>query len=366
MKKSELEKIYKKVAKEIDFKEDPVHKGWMPKLGPNDYKCKIVHGTTEKGPVTLTVGPKEAVDTEESKLAGDYFLAKKKPNPSIVLTKVWSLGSYDDYSWVVRKRVDGANPLFFGLHPLWDDKRKIAELYWKTIKVFSGLETKNGPKSNVEDFLRERLDKWKNLAKAVNSKNIDKRSHEKINLYSSLAVDFFRYVAYETNILESAGLEMELFFRHFGNTDIVIQGGKYYLPSPEITFFPQFYGAAYFVWNVLIHEPLFTADEVEEWHLAFRSSCPGKEGTSDKEKLKENFGKAFRILLLERVFGTLLADIPCGRSPFNKNGRMDKTKAKKAEKLFVTILKHLLEELPSLAKNDPFGEGIEKLNKLKF
>src|SRR3989338_2799966 len=78
MKKSELEKIYRKVAKEVDFevdfKEDPAHKGWMPKLRPNDYKCKIVHGFTKKAAVTLTVGPKGVVDMETLKLAGDYAL----------------------------------------------------------------------------------------------------------------------------------------------------------------------------------------------------------------------------------------------------------------------------------------------------
>src|SRR3989344_4631765 len=111
MKKSELEKIYRKVAKEVDFevdfKEDPAHKGWMPKLRPSDYKCKIVHGFTKKGAVTLTVGPKGVVDMETLKLAGDYALAEKKNQPCIVLPQVWDVGNYEDWSWVVRERVEG-------------------------------------------------------------------------------------------------------------------------------------------------------------------------------------------------------------------------------------------------------------------
>ncbi|MBI2058019.1 MAG: hypothetical protein HYT63_03525 [Candidatus Yanofskybacteria bacterium] len=358
MTKSELEKIYRKVAEEIGFKKDPVREGWMPKLGPNDYKCKVIHGFTKKGPATLTVGPEGTADIDALKQAGDYALAEKESGlePCIVLPQVWELGNYNVRSWVVRERVEGSRPLLFPDSSSWSEKCKIAGLYWNTVDVFSKIEVRGDLKKDSESFLRERIDKWKNLAEKVgNKKNL-----KKVNLFSSLADDVFNYIIY-TNLLESLVLEMELFFRNFGNTDIVVQDGKFYMPSPDIAFFPQFYGAAYFVWNVLMYsydrKHLDVLVDIEHWRRAFMEKCRNK-------KTRETFGKAFYILLVERAFGALLVDIPRGKSPLGTMRERDEVKAGKSEDMFVVVLKYLLEKLPTLAESRLFEENIKKLDKL--
>ena len=103
--------------------------------------------------------------------------------------------------------------------------------------------------------------------------------------------------------------------------------------------------------------PLDVLVDIEHWRRAFLKKCHNQETI-------EIFEIAFYVLLLERVFGTLLVDIPCGKSPFENEGKIDKIKAKKAEKIFIMILKYLLEKLPTLVKNKPFEEDIKKLDKL--
>src|SRR3989338_5647508 len=137
MKESELEKIYKKVAEEIGFKKDPVREGWMPKLGPNDYKCKIVHGFTKKGPVTLTVGPKGVVDIKALKLAGGYALVKNKRSPSVVLPQVWDLGNHEERVLGSKKRGERPRPFLSSYFSTWNEKCKVAEFYWNSVRVFS-------------------------------------------------------------------------------------------------------------------------------------------------------------------------------------------------------------------------------------
>ena len=370
MKKSELEKIYRKVAKEIDFKEDPVHKGWMPKLGPNDYKCKIVHGFTKKGAASLTVAPKGVVDMETLKLAGYYALAGKKNQPCIVLPQVWDVGNYEDRSWVVRERVDGTNPLAISSsrYPLVG-AHAIAQLYWNTFSVFSALEEKSEIETagDFKDFFEEKLDKWTKLGEV----STDKRSKEKCGVLRTIVDDMFRYVFYETDSWESVDLEMRLFFKNFGNTDIVVQGNNFYLPNSEIAFLPQFYGASYFVWNVLMYSYNHYGDDMPEdviyesvkeeimsWEREFYESCP--------TDLMSKFGVAFFLLLFERVIAALLVDIPLRRSPFDVKGQEGDEGAKRAqksEKIFVAALKYLMITIPTLAQN-PFKEDIALLDKI--
>ena len=346
------------MVKEIGFKEDQEHKGWTPKLGPNDYKCKIVHGFTEKGPVTLTVGPKGAVDIEALKLAGDYFLAKKKHKSAIFLPKVWNVGNYDDRSWVVRKRISGVN--FLGTPPFSNDreKEKIAQLYWNTVAVFSAMESKEQTAGDFESFIRERINKWVKLGETCRSR----ASKRKREIFRNIAENVFRFVFYETDLLESIDPEMELFFRNFGNTDIVVKDGKLYMPSPDIAFFPQFYGAVYFIWNVLMYcyiRPNIKGviEDMKIWQEIFKKNCPVLE-------LRNKFDTSFCLLLFERVIATLLVDIPLRRSPFDVRGKEGLVRTKKAEKVFVEVLKYLLGKIPTLVKNEPFKDDFASLKKV--
>ena len=373
MKKSELEKIYRKVAEEIGFKKDPVREGWMPKLEPNDYKCKIVYGFTKKGTATLTVGPKGVVDMETLKLAGDYALVEKKNQPCIVLPQVWDVGNHEDRSWVVRERVEGTNPLvdYSRTAPIVDSLT-ITSLYWNTFSVFSALEEKSEiePAGGFEDFFRERLKKWTKQGEVFT----DKKSKEKFVVLRTVADDMFRYIFYETDLCQSVDLEMRLFFKNFGNTDIVVQGDNFYLPNSEIAFLPQFYGASYFVWNVLMYSYNHYGDDMPEdviyesvkeeimsWEREFYESCP--------TDLTSKFGVAFSLLLFERVIATLLVDIPLRRSPFDVKGQEGvegdegARRAQKSEKFFVAALKYLMVTIPTLVEN-PFKEDIALLGKI--
>ncbi len=355
MTKKELLRLYKQVAKEIGFKEDPTHKGWMPKLGPNDFKCKIVHGFTKKGAVTLTVGPKGVINLKALELAGSYALVEKKLKPCIVLPKVWNVGNYGDRSWIVRERVDGVNPLKdFPLSSRWE-RENIANLYWNILPVFSAVESEKQPVGDFEDFFRNRLDKWIELGKSGKSK----QNSQKHEIFRTIADNMFRYVFYESDLWESADLEMELFFRNFGNTDIVFQNGVYYLPSSEIVLLPEFYGAAYFVWNMLMYsydiEDWLVSEDIAKWLAAFSLACPSE--------VQSRFNMGFHLILFERVIATLLVDIPRLLSPFDVKGNEGAVRAQKAEKVFVGVLKGLLEVIPTLTGN-PFKEDFKALDKI--
>ncbi len=356
MKKSELEKLYRRVAKEIGFKEDPTQKGWMPKLGPNDYKCKIIHGFTKSGSVTLFAGPKDFIDPDFLLLDGSYKVAQSKaPKPHILLPCILEIKTEEDCCWFTKERVDGTRllrdfPFFDGL-----EKFNIANLYWNTVDVFSRIEQAES-KANFEDFFRDRLKKWVELGKSCKSK----ASKQKLETLRTVADDFFRYVFYETDLGEIADLEMGLFFKNFGNTDIVVQGDNFYLPSSEIVPLPQFYGAAYFVWNMLMYvhdsEKEGVVEDIQEWRGAFYGTCP--------KELRNQFFIGFNLLLFERVMGALLVDIPLRRSPFDAKGGEGRARAKRAEKIFVEVLKYLLNKIPTLVENEPFKENFAALAKI--
>ena len=170
-------------------------------------------------------------------------------------------------------------------------------------------------------------------------------------------------------------MEMRLFFKNFGNTDIVVQGDNFYLPNSEIAFLPQFYGASYFVWNVLMYSYKHYGDnmpedviiyesvkeEIMSWEREFYESCP--------TDLTSKFGVAFSLLLFERVIATLLVDIPLRRSPFDVKGQEGvegdegARRAQKSEKFFVAALKYLMVTIPTLVEN-PFKEDIALLGKI--
>ena len=299
-----------------------------------------------------------------------YALVEKKNQPCIVLPQVWDVGNYEDRSWVVRERVDGTNPLAISSsrYPLVG-AHAIAQLYWNTFSVFSALEEKSGiePAGDFEDFFKVRLKKWTKLGEVFT----DKKSKEKFVVLRTVADDMFRYIFYETDLCESVDLEMRFFFKNFGNTDIVVQGDNFYLPNSEIAFLPQFYGASYFVWNVLMYSHNHYGDnmpedvvyesvkeEIMSWEREFYESCP--------TDLMSKFGVAFSLLLFERVIAALLVDIPLRRSPFDVKGQEGDEGAKRAqksEKIFVAALKYLMITIPTLAQN-PFKEDIALLDKI--
>lgn len=57
MKRQELLKQYRGVVGKIGFREDEKRKGWMPRLGPHDFRLVIRHGWLRDKPAVLEVSP---------------------------------------------------------------------------------------------------------------------------------------------------------------------------------------------------------------------------------------------------------------------------------------------------------------------
>lgn len=364
MDKSELERLFQEAAKMTSFIEDKDGKnseGCTRFLGLDQYSSKMAHGLIAGCPVTMTVGSRDFFSSEDLKLESEYgWLADKR---AVLIPAIESFYFGREYRCLIRWRIAGRIFLSRPLYYTPEDRLTIASLYWNTVNIFSRMREAGStgvtidPKVyNFSNFFWERVNRW--LKKWDDWHGVVENSakNEQLSGYELAEYENDKYILGKMlptlkgkGVVESINLPLEFFFKNFGVTDLVFKEeegsrGEFYLPSAQIVSLPQFYGAAYFVWSLLMYShdasPEVVVKEAEIWSKSFETSCP------NCPNVYPDFRQGFYLNLALTAIGALLIDIPRGLSPFDRPGGIEDNK--RAVRLnFWAVLWHSLDVIHS-------------------
>lgn len=326
MEKEKLLQLYSKVVKEIGFKEGLEDKGWMPKLGPDDYRSIIRYGETKKGEkAVITVSPHEDL----IKVGQDFHSYRKcagSKKAVVIPAAVLASGQIFEAQFLVQESIENGERIL-SHYPLstTEEKEEVAVLYWNTVVAFAVYHGVEPSKMYSSDYFVERLNKWMSLGRecqAIERGFIDASEKDK-------AVRFIF-----TNLLTFSG--MEFFFSHFSNTDIVKRGKEYFIWDATIISKPEAFGIASWIWGATLYAYNIPEQkwfqEINEWIEVFSQYAP--------ENYKRNLKLKIRVNLAERFLGALLVDLPLRRSPFH---RLTDEEVKKAHKIVKVVFQTVLE-----------------------
>ena len=313
MDRKDILKLYRDAKELTGFRESRKERGWMPKLGPNDFRSVIRHGTFEGKKAVMQVSPHENL----VKVANDfkhYQSVARGKSMVLQVPKILQLGRSRGAWFLVQesapegKRILDRYPLSAGYQ-----KEEVAELYWKTAANFPKFDT---GKLFASDYFLERLNKWF----AIGRKNGA--------VESGFITQEEKNEAVEVIFSELGCLRMESFFAHFSNTDIVKAGDTYYIWEAEIVPRPEAARIAYWLWGATLYayrrNPKWWLGELNKWIDIFVEFMPENLGLG-----RADLGTIIRVNLLERFLGSLLVDLPLRRSLFDKLSEREIEKAKK-------------------------------------
>lgn len=297
MERRRLLALYKAAVRKIGFRENRKKRGWMPKLAPNDYRSVMRHGAYKSAPAMLKVSPHE----ELVKVAKDFLRYQKAAagKQALQVPKILSHGRVKGAQYLMQEeRTDEERILRNYPFSTTEEKKEVAQLYWKTVKAFPDFKPEF---SSTLEFWVRRLGRAFEAGKGS-------RAAERGFITEEEKVKAAAY------LLSSAGeLRVAPFFSHFANTDVTKAGGQCFVWDATIVSRPEMYGAAAWMWGATLHawrvKPADWMEEVEEWSSAFAEAAPA-ELREVKRKLHLN--------LQERMLVTLLVDLPLRRSPFDR------------------------------------------------
>lgn len=325
MKLEQLRQYYRKAEEIAGFRTEYNLDGWERKVAPESFDVKVGHGVFLSREATLIVGSKDFFGSDEQKLQFLYRQVSKNRDYyglSVLLPEIFRYVDEiprSDMLFIVQARPAGRQ--FLNRLPRANRRQKkiIAELFWETSDNFRRLSsldegvaiTIRNNQNSFPEFFLSRLDKWLEKGRANEDKKQRKENEE-------LAAKIKQWLKSEC-ILKINCLPMEFSFKFFGK-DFIFDGEKnflFYHFNPAIAVLPRYYGAAYFVWNVLMYaynqSPSWVVDQVEDWRKAFESAAP-----YHPPSLRGEFYTGFYLMLLERSVGALLVDIALGLSPLDR------------------------------------------------
>lgn len=313
MNRKNILKLYLDAKELTGFRESRKEKGWMPKLGPNDFGSVIRHGTYEGKKAVMQVSPHENLVRAAKNL--EHYQSATVGKPMVLqVPKILQLGRSGGAWFLVQESAPSGERILSN-YPLsaGHQKEEVAELYWKTVANFPRFDVGKLP---VLDYFLERLNKWFATGRengAVESGFITQK--EKEDVVEVISFELYR-------------LRMEPFFAHFSNTDIVKAGNAYYIWGAEIVLKPEAAGIAHWLWGATLYayqrNPKWWLEELNKWIDIFVEFAPENLGLG-----VEDLGTMIRVNLLERFLGSLLVDLPLKRSPFDKLSEKEIEKAKK-------------------------------------
>lgn len=319
MNRKNILELYRHAKGLTGFRESRKEKGWMPKLGPNDFRSVIRHGTYEGRRAVMQVSPHEDL-VKTAKDFEHYQLAASGKPMVLQIPKILQLGrSFGAWFLVQESAPSGERildnyPLSAGYQ-----KEEVAELYWNTVVNFPEFDFGDW---YVSDYFIERLDKWFTLGRENDSvKNgfitqAERERAGRIILTSTVMPSF----------------KIEPFFSHFSNTDVIKVGDAYYIWGVEIVPRPEAAGIAYWLWGATLYayrrNPKWWSGELDKWIDTFVEFAPENLNLG-LVNLGEEMREKIRVNLLERFLGSLLVDLPLRRSPFDKLSEREIEKAKK-------------------------------------
>lgn len=354
---AKLEEFYKKAVKLTGFVEDQpkgaVRSCWSRQIEPGVFDLRVIHGLYDGQLAIMQVGTKEILSESDEHLRKRYSYSG--PAGSIYIPKVLFSVKYinpqeDPFFCVIQEKFENHGAPFLPRFPFSSSSQKkvVADLYWKTVESFSEMCQRDEKiaitmaknEGQFSSLYFGRLNRWLDIGKdawrkSTGTKGEKQREKEQYIQDRKMIEEIIRSLK-GSRIVEESALSPQLFFKHFGYTDMVYDEGtgQFGLPMAGMGIYPQYYGAAYWVWNMLMHSygqsPSWAAQEVSKWFMAFMRSVPRSAGTSSYF-----FSLGFHFNLLERVAASLLADIPLERSPFDKESN---TRKEKGRNIFRKIL----------------------------
>jgi hypothetical protein len=302
MDKSSLLKLYRDVARKTGFRENKKNPGWMPKLGPNDYRSVMRHGWHKGIPSLLKVSPHEDL----RRIATDFARYQKaaKGRPALQIPAILAKGSVPGAQFFIQKSADPDKPQGVRMIRNWPlatraEKEEVAKLYWNTVSVVPAFDLREWA---VSDYFVTRVEKT--LATG--------RDYHVMTKGFITPQEKDRVVAY---IFSNAHkLRMQAFFAHFANTDITKTDNHYFIWESPIVPKPKAAGIALWLWAATLYAHGIPAaswrKEIKVWIAAFKKHAPRSQRKNLDVKIRVNFA--------ERLLGTLLMDLPLKRSPFDK------------------------------------------------
>jgi len=310
-------KLYRDAKELTGFRESRKEKGWMPKLGPNDFRSVIKHGTFEGRKAVMQVSPHENLVKVANDLKRYQSAAAGKPMV-LQVPKILQFGRIAEAWFLIQESAPEGErilidyPMSFGYQ-----KEEVAELYWNTVVNFPKFDFGDW---YVSDYFIERLDKWFTLGRENDSvKNgfITQTEKERAGrIITSTVMPSFK---------------IEPFFSHFSNTDVIKVGDTYYIWGAEIVPKPEAAGIAHWLWGATLYayqrNPKWWLGELNKWIDAFIEFAPENLNLG-LVNLGEKMREKIRVNLLERFLGSLLVDLPLRRSPFDKLSEREIKKVK--------------------------------------
>lgn len=337
---AELEGLYDRATKLSGFVEtceglgDAERNGWSRQVRPGVFDLHIGHGRYRSVPAMLLVGKGELVSENEHQLNGRYNIAARL-NESMLSVhipaylRVEKVPGVSPYSFAIQEKCPSGHH-FLPRFPASNSsqRRRIADLYWNTVDNFADVEANDFKlemlmsrnSEALPEFFLGRLSRWLKAAEQAEVRCETKGEVQRLRasyLQDRETVERIVVEIKRTNLLDKQALAMRLFFKHFGHTDLVFDlQGRFFLPLWTMGMFPQFYGAACWVWNMLMHSyaksPPEAVWETEKWREAFEARA--------SHGLKASFYRGFYLNLVERAIAALVVDIPLGRKPFDRGG----------------------------------------------
>lgn len=295
-------KLYGTAVDETGFIEDKDNIGWMPKLGPNDYRSIIRHGTYKNIPAVLEVSPYEDL----GKIVDDFkkYQEGSKNKKAVRISKILTQGKIKDGQYLIRASADSEQMQGVHIVKNWPlatetEMKEVAKLYWETATSFPPIEVKEW---SISDYFIRRLNIALTKAREYYIDPLKYMSHNEKD-------DLVEFIFTHAKILT-----VEDFFDHFSNTDLVKQDNEYYSWGSIIVPKPETAGIAYWLWGAMMYTSKLTPEqwvtEYNKWVAVFINSAP--------ESRKKDLELKIKLNMAERVISTLLIDFPLKRSPLDK------------------------------------------------
>lgn len=308
--KIKLNLLAKQIARQNNFKINKlIHTGFYYKK--ENIRNLIFSGKYKNQPAVLKVYNDSRISLEAT--AHKYFLTKNK-SQIILAPKIYKHKILSSHTgWIIEQQIPkSAKQLKSPLDQI--DRQKFTELYFEYRKNFSNKPNRqlnlveNLPADKFHLF---RLSRWFELATAS---EIDRQiKNQKTILNFS---EFLKYYLIGIKIIEKEFKNQPMIWchGHFRPKALFQDRDKYYLfDFSQSKMYPQGYELAFIIWadylmpsNYSQHYSIWKKP-IFEWVKIF-------EPVAKKLKIK-NYNKLIRASLIERILGTILADVCAGELP---------------------------------------------------
>jgi hypothetical protein len=172
------------------------------------------------------------------------------------------------------------------------EKRYAVDFYDEYRRAWAGLEKIPAcPAESSAEFTKARINRWEAAA-------------AKTGFLNQATLDRCKHVVQEILLPAMAGLPMQFQHGHFNNESVIVQGAPICLVDfDHCRYYPHGYDLAGMVWNLCWHNcwqmgisARIWMKEMEEWETAIGQQIPDAL-------------PSFRINMLERAVGSILADV---------------------------------------------------------